>query len=112
MRIRIVQKPTRAYIDGIQLDNFEEGDQLEVGSRLGALMLAEGWAEPVSFDEPLLPTPPTEKARGIKPGQGPDPTHLARHNDAPDLNRDTPHTAPLKHQCRTRSPRRNRRRTK
>src|SRR5262245_14935140 len=60
MRIRIVQRPPADSIDGIRLDRFESGYQYEVGNSLGALMLAEGWAEPVQLDEPALPVPFSE----------------------------------------------------
>ena len=52
MRIRIIRKPTVASIDGIRFDWFEEGQQYEVGNSVGALLLAEGWAEPVPLDAP------------------------------------------------------------
>ena len=47
MRLRVVHNPTIASIDGIRLDVFEVGHEYEVGNLLGAVMLAEGWAEPV-----------------------------------------------------------------
>ena len=52
MRIRIVRKPTRVSEDGIRLDCFAVGQQYEVGNTLGALFLAEGWAEPVALGDP------------------------------------------------------------
>ena len=52
MRIKIVQRPSSTSIDGIRLDRFEAGHQYEVGTLLGSLMLAEGWAEPVDDDPP------------------------------------------------------------
>jgi len=54
MRIRVIQRPRESSIDGIRLDRFEPGYQYEVGNSLGALFLAEGWAEPVPFDEPVV----------------------------------------------------------
>jgi hypothetical protein len=60
MRIRIVQRSHCDSIDGIRLDRFEPGYQYEVGNSLGALMLAEGWAEPVQLDAPALPVPFSE----------------------------------------------------
>jgi len=51
IRIKVIQKPTDGEVDGIRLDIFEPGLQYEVGNRIGALMLAEGWAEPVAADE-------------------------------------------------------------
>jgi hypothetical protein len=46
MRIRIVRTLPIRDVDGIALDTFEVGQEYDVGSRLGALFLAEGWAEP------------------------------------------------------------------
>jgi hypothetical protein len=46
MRIKIVQKPDVASIDGVRLDRFRVGQQYEVGHLIGSLFLAEGWAEP------------------------------------------------------------------
>jgi hypothetical protein len=57
MRIRVIQTPTQRCIDGIQLDRFRPGVQYEVGNLVGALFLAEGWAEPVASDEPAVVTP-------------------------------------------------------
>lgn len=61
MRIRIVRKPTTPSIDGIRLDIFEPGGEFEVGPTLAALLLVEGFAEPVvdgarqAADLPLAP---------------------------------------------------------
>jgi len=48
MRIRIVRNLPIRDVDGIALDAFEIGMEYDVGSRTGALLLAEGWAEPVT----------------------------------------------------------------
>ena len=45
MRIKVIHVPTSNCIDGIQLDRFRPGFQYEVGNTLGALFLAEGWAD-------------------------------------------------------------------
>jgi hypothetical protein len=60
MRIRIVQKPPAESIDGIHLDGFEAGREYVVGSHLGGLFLAEGWAVPVEAEEPRPPVPFSE----------------------------------------------------
>src|SRR5213078_2346073 len=52
VRIRIVQKPTEGCVDGIDLVSFEINAEYEVGSLIGSLLLAEGWAQPVD------PAPP------------------------------------------------------
>ncbi len=57
MRIRILQRPPTSSIDGIRLDRFEPGFLYDVGNTLGALMLAEKWAEPVADEEPALLVP-------------------------------------------------------
>lgn len=57
MRIRIIQRPHPSCIDGLQLERFEPGFQYEVGTSLGCLLLAEGWAEPVISEEPALLVP-------------------------------------------------------
>jgi hypothetical protein len=44
-------------VDGIRLDAFVPGSSYEVGKHLGALFLAEGWAEPVDTTEPALVIP-------------------------------------------------------
>jgi hypothetical protein len=52
MRIRIVQRPPVSDVDGICLDRFDVGAEWEVGNTTAALLLAEGWAEPVPLDAP------------------------------------------------------------
>lgn len=49
--------PPVSGIDGIRLDSFQLGHEYEVGNSVGALFLAEGWAEPVPLDAPPLITP-------------------------------------------------------
>ena len=60
MRIRVIQKPSVARIDGIRVDQFIPGQQYEVGNVIGALFLSEGWAEPVPSDEPAVLVPFSE----------------------------------------------------
>src|SRR5260221_812698 len=60
MRIRVIQKPRESCIDGIQLDRFMVGIQYEVGNLIGALLLSEGWAEPVASEEAAVLIPLTE----------------------------------------------------
>jgi hypothetical protein len=56
MRLRILQTPSVAVIDGIRLDGFRPGYQYELGSLLAGVFLAEGWAEPVDEPNPALAT--------------------------------------------------------
>ncbi len=58
MRIRIVRPPPVRDVDGIAVDAFEVGREYEVGPSLGALFLAERWAEPVA---PARERSPREK---------------------------------------------------
>ena len=60
MRIKILQTPTHSSVDGIDLDRFIPDHLYEVGNSLAALLLAEGWAEPVSLDEPAEVVPFSE----------------------------------------------------
>ena len=61
MRIRIIQKPPVAHVDGIRLDYFVAGHEYDLGPSLCSLLLAEGWAEPVGFDEPPATPPGNER---------------------------------------------------
>ena len=60
MRIRVLQTPTIAEVDGIRLDAFKPGVQYEMGNCLGALFLSEGWAIPVDSAEPAMVIPLSE----------------------------------------------------
>jgi CheY-like chemotaxis protein len=46
VRIRITQAP-HGVVDGIDLTRFVRGLTYDVGTALGNLLLAEGWAEPI-----------------------------------------------------------------
>jgi len=41
-------------VDGIELKRYVVGQKYDVGTALGALMLAEGWAEPLDDGEPMI----------------------------------------------------------
>ena len=77
MRIRILQIPRLACIDGIRLDQFVDGHQYEVGNTLGALFLCEGWAEPVDDPSPALVIPLREFPVDAPPPR-PTPPNLTR----------------------------------
>ena len=51
VRIRIIQQPTISSIDGIRLDKFVPGITYNVGTSLGSLFLAEGWAIPIGTND-------------------------------------------------------------
>jgi hypothetical protein len=57
MRIRVIQAPDTPSIDGIRVDQFRRGLLYEVGTTLGMVFLAEGWAEPVLDEKPALIIP-------------------------------------------------------
>jgi hypothetical protein len=57
MRIRILRIPSANAADGIDFKRFVVGRQYDVGTRVGEMMLAEGWAEPLADDEPALLVP-------------------------------------------------------
>ena len=57
MRIKVLQTPTETSVDGIDLRRFHVGQIYEVGNSLGALFLAERWAEPAQPDESALLIP-------------------------------------------------------
>ena len=50
MRIKVLRTPTLADLDGLDLRHFAPGTIYDVGTALGAVMLAEGWAAPVPDD--------------------------------------------------------------
>lgn len=65
VRVRIRQRP-HGKADGISLDRFEPGFTYEVGSQIGNLLLAEGWAEPIDDSRPAMVIPlPDEKTRPL-----------------------------------------------
>jgi hypothetical protein len=78
----IVRKPTSASIDGIDLTHFEIGQQYELGSSLGGLFLAEGWAVPAPDRQlPAAPAVPSEAA-----DKRDDPPNLVRETCPPTFD--------------------------
>jgi hypothetical protein len=89
MRIRIVKEPPIAGIDGIRLDCFAVGKEYEVGNTIGALFLAEGWAEPVALDAPRPYTPFTaEDPFDSRVLYRDHPPNLVKERHSPFLDRD------------------------
>ena len=87
MRIKILQTP-RGDVDGIHLDCFRSGQQYELTTVLAALLLAEGWAEPVPLDEPHPYIPFSEDDPFDCCVLYDEPPNLVRENYPPYLNRD------------------------
>ena len=77
MRLRIVRTPTESRIDGIRLDRFHVGTQYDVGTALGGVFLAEGWAVPVPDDAPA------PAARAVEYHPPDNPPNLIRELDPP-----------------------------
>ncbi len=81
MRIRIVQNLGKRCIDGVPLEHFVPGCQYDVPNWLGALMLAERWAEPVPDDDPALLVPLGRQQADVSP-----PSNLTRETCPPYLD--------------------------
>jgi CheY-like chemotaxis protein len=56
MRIRICRTPTRSS-DGGPIEQFSAGLVYDIGTELARVFLAEGWAEPVGFDDVVTQPP-------------------------------------------------------
>lgn len=78
----IVQKPTTPSIDGIDLTHFEIGHQYELGSTLGGLFLAEGWAIPAPDRAP----PAAAAVPGAAADTRDDPPNLVRETCPPTFD--------------------------
>src|SRR5262245_21869217 len=65
MRIKVIQQPTVACIDGVRLDQFRLGNVYQLGNLLASVFLAEGWAEPV--DDQANGSQPRAEGPGIPP---------------------------------------------
>ena len=48
LHIRILHRPPVGDVDGLDLSRFEPGAEYELGTAVGSLLLAAGWAEPVT----------------------------------------------------------------
>jgi hypothetical protein len=81
MRIKVVQTPGVDEIDGIDLKRFVVGQKLEVGTEIGGLLLAEGWAVPVGDDEPAWAIPFSDS--------DPFMPRVVDRNSPPNLTRET-----------------------
>ena len=92
IRIRIVQSPTIADVDGIALDSYRVGGEYELGNSLAALFLAEGWAEPVELGVPGPPEPFSEDDPfGTSTLDRNSPPNLVKEQVPPFLERDLAH---------------------
>jgi len=92
VRIRIVQSPTVADVDGITIDGFRVGEEYELGNSLAGLFLAEGWAEPVALDAPGPPEPfSANDPFGTTTLDRNSPPNLVKEQVPPYLERDLAH---------------------
>src|SRR5438093_12236735 len=66
MRLRI-RRRLQGSIDGVAIDHLQMGLIYEIGSQIASVLLAEGWAEPVSAAESTLSTPrlPPQRERAL-----------------------------------------------
>ena len=55
MRIHILHAPTGDDVDGVDLSHFQVGSEYNVTHTFAAMMVAEGWAEPLPVDAPQPP---------------------------------------------------------
>jgi hypothetical protein len=108
MRIRVLQRPSAASVDGPWVDRSYLGRQHEVGNLLGALLLAEGSDEPVADEQPALHIPFSETSSLVE-RQTPSSTNAVEKqsqaipsNLIHDLAR--PYADPARHRCRFRTP--------
>ena len=82
MLIRIIAEPKGQRIDGVQIDRFHVGQQYEVGPAVGALLLCEGWAEPVD-DQEADRLVPHRKSKRAAAASDPVPPNLIRDASPP-----------------------------
>jgi len=88
MRVKILNPPSIDGVDGIRLDHFVVGREYDVGNSVGALLLAEGWAEPLPLDAPRPHVPFSENDPFDNSVLYPDePPNLSRENWPPYLDR-------------------------
>jgi two-component system, OmpR family, alkaline phosphatase synthesis response regulator PhoP len=66
MRLRICRR-LQGSIDGVAIDHFQIGLIYEVGTQVASVLLAEGWAEPVSAADSTLtiPRPPPKRVNAV-----------------------------------------------
>ncbi len=77
MRIRVLQTPAVACIEGIRVDIFEPGRTYDVGTLLACVLVAEQWAEPLVSDVGKAADGAAERA-AVSAGPVPEPPNLRR----------------------------------
>jgi hypothetical protein len=104
IRIKVLQTPLLDELDGIDLRHFVPGQIYEVGNRVGALMLAERWAEPVGDLVPAQLVPFSENDPYLpRVVDGNSPPNLTREIYPPYAD-DIPMAADLERRRRPRGP--------
>jgi hypothetical protein len=107
MRIRILQRPPIPSVDGIRVDCFVVGAEYEVGNSIGALFLAEGWAEPLPLDSPAPYRPfSSDDLFTVRHIDQPRPRKLIRWTYPPSLDSDKAADASRRRRSRPRRSRR------
>jgi hypothetical protein len=108
MRIRIIQLPSESCIEPDELTRFEPGGEYDVGTTTACVALAEGWAEPVSLEEPA-PIVPFSETDPFAPQPYRDadaPQNLIREHYPPYLDESRQIAADFERRRRPRAPRR------
>jgi hypothetical protein len=86
------------------VEGFEVGREYQVGNSVGAVFLAEGWAEPVDLDAPRPPEPFSEDDPfGTTTLDRNSPPNLVKEQHPPFLDRDLAHEIAPKWRRRKRS---------
>jgi hypothetical protein len=89
MRIVVLHRPARGAVDGIDLKHFVPGQVYEVGTSLGALMLAEGWAAPADSAAASAPVVAGDPFTSRSTGSTSSPSRSAARDSPPNLIRET-----------------------
>ena len=89
MRIVVLHRPARAAVDGIDLKHFVPGHVYDVGTSLGTLMLAEGWAAPADSAAPPPPVVGGDPFASRSAANTSRPSRSADSNSPPNLIRET-----------------------
>jgi hypothetical protein len=89
MRIMVLHRPARAAVDGIDLKHFVPGQAYEVGTSLGMLMLAEGWAAPADSVAPPMPAASGDPFASRSTESSAPPSRSADSKSPPNLIRET-----------------------
>ncbi|HKT80348.1 MAG TPA: hypothetical protein VJP86_09010 [Vicinamibacterales bacterium] len=83
----MIHTPPIREVDGLSIHDLVIGHEYEVGNNLAALLLAEGWAEPIPLEAPRQFTPFSHDDPFDSRKLYPDPPNLRREFSPPSLDR-------------------------